>query len=78
MRAQRDFENDLKAKGAEILSGLKADERLFVLVSRPYNGCDEGVNLQLCKKLASLGVKVMPADMLDFSTAELSDQSLHE
>ena len=77
LEAQASFEQALRDKGKEILESLKPDERLFVLVSRPYNGCDEGVNLELPKKLAELGVKVIPMEMLDLSKAKLSDEYLH-
>jgi predicted nucleotide-binding protein (sugar kinase/HSP70/actin superfamily) len=65
-------------KGKEILDQVGTHQRLFVLVSRPYNGCDEGLNLQLSKKLDELGVKAIPMDMLALDKAPLSDQSLHE
>jgi predicted CoA-substrate-specific enzyme activase len=75
--AQAGFERSLKEKGREILGRVGPDQRLFVLISRPYNGCDEGVNLQLPGKLAELGVETIPMDMLDFNEAQLSDESLH-
>ena len=78
LSAQKNFEKSLRQKGAEILSQTADDEKLFVLVSRPYNGCDEGVNLQLTKKLAEHGVKAIPMDMLTFEDAPLSDLSLHK
>jgi predicted CoA-substrate-specific enzyme activase len=74
--AQTTFERSLIEKGKEILENLGPDERMFILISRPYNGCDEGVNLQLPRKLANLGVKVMPMDMLDLSRVRISDSSL--
>ncbi|HSV26477.1 MAG TPA: acyl-CoA dehydratase activase, partial [Sedimentisphaerales bacterium] len=40
MRWQGDFDRGLREKGREILTALRADEKLFVLVSRSYNGCD--------------------------------------
>ena len=40
-----------------------------MLVSRPYNGCDEGVSLQLPKKFADADVEIIPIDMLDFEQA---------
>ncbi len=76
--AQEVFERKMQEKGREILAGLGDDRRLFVLVSRPYNGCDQGVNLQLPKKLAELGVDIIPMDMLDLSEAKLSDEELHK
>jgi len=75
--AQAGFEGALKQKGSEILSSLKPDEKLFVLISRPYNGCDEGVNLQLPKKLADLNAKIIPMDMLDLSRAVPANRELH-
>lgn len=77
LAAQEGFEKALTDKGAEILETVSADRKLFVLVSRPYNGCDDGLNLQLPKKLAALGVDVIPMDMLDLGQAELSDRELH-
>jgi predicted CoA-substrate-specific enzyme activase len=75
--AQADFERALEEKGAEIISQIKPGQKLFVLISRPYNGCDEGLNLQLPKKLADLGVQIIPMDMLDFDKAKLTDENLH-
>ena len=75
--AQDGFEKSLKKEGANILSKIGPDRKLFVLISRPYNGCDEGVNLQLSKKLAGLGVDLIPMDMLDLEKAPLGDKSLH-
>ena len=64
-------------KGAEVLSKLSAGEKAFILIARPYNGCDEGINLQLPRKLADLGMKLLPMDMLDAEGVPLSDPSLH-
>jgi len=75
--AQTGFERALIEKGKEILGQIGPKQRLFVLISRPYNGCDEGVNLQLSKKLDGLGVKTIPMDMLALDEAKLSDESLH-
>ncbi len=76
--AQKDFEQACREKTTQILSQLGKDERLFVLISRPYNGCDMGMNLALPNKLADLGAEVIPMDMLDLSGAKLTDASLHE
>jgi len=76
--AQDSFEAALKAKGKEILDSIGEGDRLFVLVSRPYNGCDDGVNLELPRKLADIGVKVIPLEMLELGKVPLSDEVLHE
>jgi predicted CoA-substrate-specific enzyme activase len=83
--AQRGFDKSLTDKGREILASIREGEKLFILVSRPYNGCDEGVSLQLPKKFTDAGadsasspqVEIMPMDMLDFSQARLGDEKLH-
>jgi len=76
-KAQQDFEENLTRTGAQILDNLAPDQKLFVLVSRPYNGCDGGVSLELPRKLAERGVRTIPMDMLDLRGAELSDEHLH-
>jgi len=75
--AQEQFEEALRRKGQEILEQVGQGEKLFVLVSRPYNGCDEGINLELPKKLAELGAEVIPMEMLELGAVELSDERLH-
>ncbi len=76
--AQQKFERAMLDKGKEILDQLGPEQKLFVLTSRPYNGCDEGLNLQLSKKFDELGVMVIPIDMLSLDKAPLGDLSLHE
>jgi predicted nucleotide-binding protein (sugar kinase/HSP70/actin superfamily) len=77
LSAQAGFEWAIKEKGREILEKTGPGQRLFVLVSRSYNGCDEGINLHLVKKLRELGVRVIPLDMLDFDRACLGEPELH-
>jgi predicted CoA-substrate-specific enzyme activase len=78
LAAQSEFERRLKEKGQQILSSLKEDEKLFVLVSRPYNGCDSHTNLSLPKKMEELGHQIIPLDMLPLDKAPLSDGKLHD
>ncbi len=68
-RAQEEFYEHLKARGQEIVENLGHDEKLMVVVGRPYNAFDPGVNLNLPKKLKDLGVLAMPMDFLDLDTA---------
>ncbi len=77
IEAQHGFDKSLKDKGREILASVREGEKLFVLVSRPYNGCDEGVSLQLPKKFAGAGAEIIPMDMLDLERAELGNEELH-
>jgi len=77
LSAQAAFENDIRQKGRQMLDSLGPNERLFVLISRPYNGLDEGMNLRLSQKLEAMGVRWMPMEMLDTASAPLSDAGLH-
>ena len=62
--AQTAFYEKLQARGREILAGLGEDDRAMVIVSRPYNGFDCGMNLNLPRKLRQLGVLAIPMDFL--------------
>ena len=63
-RAQQAFEERCRQRGREILPGLTGDPRAVVILSRPYNGCDPGLNLGLPKKLRDMGVLAIPQDFL--------------
>lgn len=62
--AQMAFYQRLQARGREILATLSPENRAMVIVSRPYNGFDCGVNLNLPRKLRQLGVLAIPMDFL--------------
>ncbi len=74
LRAQDMFYAACQRRGREILESLGEDERVFVIVSRPYNGCDSGVNLGLPKKLRDLGALAMPMDFLPLDEVNLSKE----
>ena len=63
--AQQDFYASLKKMGQEALSAMKPDDLAMVVVSRPYNGADPGINLGLPGKMRDLGVWALPMDFLD-------------
>jgi len=63
-QAQTSFENKCRERGNQILDQLKPGDRAMVLVSRPYNGCDPGVSLNIPTKLRKLGVLIIPMDLL--------------
>ncbi len=64
-RAQTDFQAACMDRGRRALAGWPKDRRAVVIVSRPYNGCDPGVSLDLANKLRKLGVLPVPMDFLD-------------
>lgn len=61
-KAQSVFDQGIREKGREILSHHK--ETAVVIIGRAYNAFDSGVNLQIPKKLADLGVMAIPFDFL--------------
>ncbi len=74
-KAQEDFKNRLFIKGKEYLS--KLDSRKLVMVGRPYNTCDPGLNLELPKKIAALGALCLPPDMVPVDDIPVKDIYWH-
>lgn len=70
-RAQANFYSALRARGREVLGSLKEGDQAIIIVSRPYNGCDPGINLNLPKKFRNLGALPIPMDYLDLDSVDL-------
>ncbi|MHB9026814.1 MAG: acyl-CoA dehydratase activase [Armatimonadota bacterium] len=70
--AQAEFAAQLSRRGKEIIDGLAPNDRAVVIVSRPYNGCDNGVNLELPTRFRELGILPIPIDMLPVEGIDLS------
>jgi len=64
-------------RGREILESLPEDEHAIVIVSRPYNGCDAGINLAIPDKLRDLGVLAIPLDFLPLPMKEILAEFPH-
>ncbi len=65
------FRQGMQQRGADILAGLSPDDTAIVLVSRSYNGCDPGANLQIPQKLRDMGVLPIPLDFLPLDDIKL-------
>jgi predicted CoA-substrate-specific enzyme activase len=66
LQIQRSFELRCIKEGRHILEEARGKgEKVLLLVGRPYNIYDSGLNLGLPKKLAEQGRTVLPLDMLD-------------
>jgi len=63
-KAWKKFTDSLLRRGAEVLDSLGPDETTLVIVGRPYNTTDPGLNLELPQKLRAMGTVAMPYDML--------------
>ena len=72
--AYETFQQSCQARGKEILSSLEKGQRAIVIVSRSYNGCDQGANLEIPKKLRGMGVLPIPMDFLPLDGVSVSAQ----
>jgi len=77
LAAQERFNTMLVERGAELLAELGEDELALVIVSRSYNGCDPGLNMNIPEKLRNLGVLALPLDMLPIASEDVTDDYPH-
>ena len=77
LEAQQDFYRRVHERGHEVLDAMEPDDLAMVVISRPYNGADPGINLGLPKKMQNLGVWSIPMDFLDLE-AEMGQEDLAE
>lgn len=61
---QMKFMENLKKRGAEVINNIKPNEQAIVIISRPYNGCDPGLNLDIPKTLLERNAIPIPMDFL--------------
>ena len=76
LKAQQSFENNCIQKGKEVLNSLTTGQKACVIVSRPYNGCDRPINLNLAGKLRQMNVMAIPMDFLDLENANVTEPQL--
>jgi predicted CoA-substrate-specific enzyme activase len=73
-RFQALFLQSLLNRGKEILDQVSPNDKVMVVVGRPYNSCDSGVNLEIPKKLRDLGVLAIPMDFLPLDSVKPSEE----
>jgi len=71
LKAQAEFERIRRERGQEILKTLKKDNEAVVVIGKPYNVHDLGLNLNIAKKLRHLGMLAIPFDLLPLDEIEL-------
>lgn len=71
LKAQEEFDMVRLKRGQEILSGLGDNDKAALVIGKPYNVHDKGLNLNIAKKLRKLGMTAIPYDLLPLETAEL-------
>jgi predicted CoA-substrate-specific enzyme activase len=68
------FYQSLLNRGKEVLDQVGPNGKVMVIVGRPYNSCDSGVNLEIPKKLRDLGVLPIPMDFLPLESIQPSEE----
>ena len=71
------FRRTVRERGREIIESLGPDDVAIAIVSRPYNGCDTGLNLNLPEKLREMGAIALPIDFLPLDGAGLAEDFPH-
>jgi predicted CoA-substrate-specific enzyme activase len=79
LEKQHDFYHQLAEKGREFLAERDRSKPVICIISRPYNGCDDKLSLEIPRKLLSLGVDVIPMEALPLSEkySDLSDSNMY-
>jgi len=72
LSAQKKFRTRMEKQMAKAIKEAPAGVRKIVIIGRPYNTCDRGLNLDLPKKLLALGVLPIPMDAVLADGIELS------
>lgn len=70
-KAQDAYAAAVMDKGREVLA--RVDSRTVVVVGRPYNSFDKGMNLNIPAKLGDLGVLSLPMDFIPLESGTISD-----
>ena len=78
MDCQNLFYQRCREEGLAYISNLDREDKLMVVIGRPYNSADPGANLNIHKKLIDLGVKPIPLDMLPLMEEMEADEDLKD
>jgi predicted CoA-substrate-specific enzyme activase len=76
-QALDDFRDKCRSRGSEVLEQLEGKEDIVVIISRPYNGCDPGMNLAIPEKLRDLDALAIPIDFLPYNLADIQEEFPH-
>lgn len=72
MKEQEDFLSAIRAKGREVFSSVRG--RSLVILGRPYNAFESGMNLNIPKKLSELSVLAIPMDFVPGTDIRIDDK----
>lgn len=79
MENQQSFYDKIAERGEQFLQERDASRPAVCIVSRPYNGCDAKLSLEIPQKLLQLGVDVIPMEALPLHKkyGDLSDANMY-
>ncbi|MBD3216823.1 MAG: CoA activase [candidate division Zixibacteria bacterium] len=79
LRNQNGFYDKIAEKGREFIGTRDESKPAICIISRPYNGCDAKLSLEIPKKLLGLGVDVIPMEALPLSEkyGDLTDANMY-
>ncbi|WP_245592108.1 acyl-CoA dehydratase activase [Clostridiisalibacter paucivorans] len=73
MKRFKQFEEEVEKLGKELIDSLKEDEKAFVIITRAYGIADQGLNMEIPRKLRERGHKVLTLSNLPAHSYDLSD-----
>lgn len=73
-KAQQQFNTAMLNRGREVLDNLPPNRQAIIIIGRPYNSCDNGLNLELPSRFRELGALPIPMDMLPVHTINLAGE----
>ncbi|MBU1026260.1 MAG: CoA activase, partial [Candidatus Margulisbacteria bacterium] len=74
-KSQNSAKDQLIKRGQEVLKQIEAEKiPALAIISRPYNGSDPMLNLNIPKKLKDMEVLAIPMDYLPASRASIADE----
>jgi len=75
LQSQREFNEKCQEEGRKAVEEARAKgEKLLVIIGRPYNTFDRGLNLGLPEKLADKGRTVLPMEFLKLDLSQLGER----
>ncbi len=71
-KTQATFIQTIQKRGKDVLDSL--NEKAIVIVSRSYNGYDQGINFDIPLKLKNLNILAIPIDYLPLNNVDISEE----
>lgn len=72
--AVKKYTDTMEAMGRELLDSLRPDEKVLVLITRPYDMSDPVLNMQIPKLLLERGCKLINLEHLPGHSIDISDE----